>query len=129
MTDDVDTQVGAVDRQDIVANAHVDAEPNNSYLDVMGMDATCLMSLEEKIKDWPNAKDSDIARQIFSTYNLTPQVDDTDVNIVTPIIDPTASVPGAPLLAQVLNGDLKVGDELIIRSVAAKSQLPGAIRR
>jgi HlyD family secretion protein len=32
-------------------------------------------------------------------------------------------------VTQVLNGDLKVGDELIIRSVAAKSQLPGAIRR
>jgi HlyD family secretion protein len=32
-------------------------------------------------------------------------------------------------VTQVLNGDLKEGDELIIRSVVAKSQLPGAIRR
>jgi HlyD family secretion protein len=32
-------------------------------------------------------------------------------------------------VTQVLNGDLKEGDELIIRSVVAKSQLPAAIRR
>ena len=32
-------------------------------------------------------------------------------------------------VTQVLSGDLKVGDELIIRSVVAKSQLPGNIRR
>jgi phage protein D len=43
------------------------------------MDATCLMSLEEKIKEWPNKADSDIAREIFSSYNLTPQVDGTGV--------------------------------------------------
>src|SRR4051812_44702161 len=38
------------------------------------------------------------------------QVDDSQVNIFTPIIDPDAPVPGAALLAQVLNGDYNVGD-------------------
>jgi phage protein D len=58
---------------------HLDPIQGNSYVEVMGMDATCLMSLEEKVKDWPNKTDSDIAREIFSNYNLTPNVDDTGV--------------------------------------------------
>jgi phage protein D len=58
---------------------HLDPNQGDSYVEIMGMDATCLMSLEEKIKDWPNKADSDIAREIFSNYNLTPEVDDTGV--------------------------------------------------
>jgi phage protein D len=58
---------------------HFDADENNSFIEILGMDATCLMSLEEKIKDWPNKTDSDIAREILSSYNLTPEVEDTDV--------------------------------------------------
>ena len=38
------------------------------------------------------------------------QVNDSDVNITTPIVDPNAPILGAPLLAQVLNGDYNVGD-------------------
>jgi len=60
-------------------NAHIDEDETNSYLELKGMDATCLMNLEEKIKDWPGQSDSDIATQILSSYNLTPQVDDTSV--------------------------------------------------
>jgi len=37
-------------------------------------------------------------------------VDDSDVNIASPVLDFNAPVPGAPLLAQVLNGDYNVGD-------------------
>lgn len=58
---------------------HLDPDQGSSFVEVMGMDATCLMNLEEKIQDWPNMSDSDIARAIFSAYNLTPQVDDTAV--------------------------------------------------
>jgi uncharacterized repeat protein (TIGR01451 family) len=38
------------------------------------------------------------------------QVNDSQVNISTPITDPNAPVPGPPLLAQLLNGDYNVGD-------------------
>lgn len=58
---------------------HIDPDESSSFLEIWGMDATSLMSLEEKIKDWPNKKDSDIARQIFQSYNLTPEVEDTAV--------------------------------------------------
>src|SRR5258708_6989204 len=60
-------------------DVHIDPDENNSYLELKGMDATCLMNLEEKIKDWPKQSDSDIATQIFKNYNLTPKVDDTGV--------------------------------------------------
>jgi phage protein D len=58
---------------------HIDPDENKSTLEVWGMDATCLMSLEEKILDWPSKQDSDIARQIFSSYALSPTVDTTGV--------------------------------------------------
>jgi hypothetical protein len=58
---------------------HIAPDENGSYLEIYGMDPTCLMSLEEKIKAWPNMSDSDIATQIFSDYNLTPEVDATEV--------------------------------------------------
>ena len=60
-------------------SVHIDPDEDHSYVDVSGMDATCLMSLEEKVKDWPNRSDSDIARDIISSYNLTPDVDATAV--------------------------------------------------
>jgi len=59
--------------------AHIDPNKGGSYVEIMGMDATCLMNLEEKIKDWPNKTDSDIAREIFSNYNLKSVIDDTGV--------------------------------------------------
>jgi phage protein D len=61
-------------------NVHIDSDENSSYLELKGMDASCLMNLEEKIKDWPNQSDSDIATQIISNYpGLTAQADDTSV--------------------------------------------------
>jgi len=47
------------------------------YLQVWGMDASVLLDREDKLKDWPSRKDSDIASEIFSTYRLSPQVEDT----------------------------------------------------
>lgn len=57
---------------------HVELE-DNSYLVVSGLDASCLMGLEEKIKDWPNKTDSDIATEILQSYSLDAQVDVVDV--------------------------------------------------
>ncbi|MFX0194749.1 MAG: phage late control D family protein [Candidatus Hodarchaeota archaeon] len=58
---------------------YFDSELSRSYLDVKGMDGSVLMSTEEKLKDWPNKKDSDIATQIFTDYGFTPEVEDTGV--------------------------------------------------
>lgn len=52
-------------------------EPGQSFLDVVGMDATVLMNLEEKVVAWPNMSDSDIATAIFSNYGFVPKVDQT----------------------------------------------------
>ncbi|MBD1836290.1 phage late control D family protein [Cyanobacteria bacterium FACHB-472] len=48
-------------------------------LEVWGMDGSVLMDREEKLKDWPNKKDSDIAAEIFSQYGFTPETEDTVV--------------------------------------------------
>ncbi len=49
------------------------------HLEIWGMDASVLMDREDKLQDWPSRKDSDIATEIFGTYGLTPQVEDTDL--------------------------------------------------
>lgn len=56
------------------------SDPNGSLLTVTAMDATVLMHLEEKVKSWPNVKDSDVASSIFAdaAYNLSPVVEATD---------------------------------------------------
>lgn len=57
-----------------------DPGPSQCVLDVWGMDASVLMDREDKLKDWPNKKDSDIASEIFrDLYGLTPEVEDTEV--------------------------------------------------
>jgi uncharacterized protein involved in type VI secretion and phage assembly len=59
---------------------HLESDENQCSLEIHGLDTTCLMSLEEKIKDWPNKTDSDIAREIFQQgYNLIPEVEDIGV--------------------------------------------------
>lgn len=56
---------------------HFDDSPGASTLEIIGMDATTLLNLEEKIVAWSDMADSDIATQIFSSYSFTPQVDST----------------------------------------------------
>lgn len=57
----------------------VEPEESNSYVELKGLDATGLMDLEEKIRDWPATTDGDIARKILREHGLTPEVDDTRV--------------------------------------------------
>jgi uncharacterized repeat protein (TIGR01451 family) len=45
-----------------------------------------------------------------NTTLTSPQVDDTQVNIVTPVVDDFAPILGPPLLAQILVGDYNIGD-------------------
>ncbi|MGE5287153.1 MAG: phage late control D family protein [Micromonosporaceae bacterium] len=47
------------------------------YLEVSGMDATALMDLEEKRAAWPDKKDHEIAQEIFGSYGLSYEVEDT----------------------------------------------------
>lgn len=58
---------------------HFDPDLAQCSLEVWGMDGSVLMDREEKLKDWPNKKDSDIASEIFNLYRFTPQVEDTPV--------------------------------------------------
>ena len=59
--------------------ANMAAAEEGSYVEILGMDATCLMALEEKIKDWPGKSDGDIAREIFQSYGLGAEVEETGV--------------------------------------------------
>ena len=60
-------------------NATFANQPGSSILNVVAMDPTVLMNLEEKVKPWPNMADSDVANKIFSSpeYKFTPIVDAT----------------------------------------------------
>ncbi len=53
------------------------ANPEQASIEVWGMDASVMMDRIEHLKDWPNKKDSDIATEIFQSYGLTPDVEDT----------------------------------------------------
>ena len=58
---------------------HFDPDPNLCTVEIWGMDGSVLMDQEEKLKDWPDKKDSDIAAEIFGLYNFAPDVEDTVV--------------------------------------------------
>jgi phage protein D len=48
-----------------------DPDPAQCTLEIWGMDGSVLMDREEKLFAWPNAKDSDIAAQIFNRYGFS----------------------------------------------------------
>jgi phage protein D len=56
---------------------HLGAAPTDVWLDVEGMDASVLLSLEEKARLWPNMADSDIAEQVVSPYGFRVQATST----------------------------------------------------
>lgn len=51
---------------------HLDAGTTSSKLDVWGQDASWLMNTEEKVKEWADVTDSDVASSIFADYGITP---------------------------------------------------------
>jgi phage protein D len=53
----------------------VDPESGSSTLEVIAMDHTAVMNLEERSRAWPNMTDSLIAMQIFADYGLVPVAD------------------------------------------------------
>jgi len=54
-------------------------ERTECFLEVWGMDGSVLMDREEKLKDWPGKKDSDVASEIFSLYGFSAETEDTAV--------------------------------------------------
>jgi len=58
---------------------YFDPDMSRCMLEIWGMDKSVMLDRQEKLKDWPNKKDSDIASEIFSLYGLTPDVEDTEV--------------------------------------------------
>jgi phage protein D len=57
---------------------HLRTGTTASTLQVWGQDASWLMNLEEKVKEWTNMTDADVASAIFSDYGITPSSDNTD---------------------------------------------------
>jgi hypothetical protein len=55
------------------------SERTECFLEVWGMDGSVLMDREEKLKDWPSKKDSDVAAEIFSLYGFSAETEDTAV--------------------------------------------------
>jgi phage protein D len=57
---------------------HLEGGITNSSLVVWGQDASCLMNLTEKVKEWVNVTDAAVANLIFGDYNIVP----SDQNMV-----------------------------------------------
>ena len=62
-----------------------DPDPTSCTLEIWGMDRSVLLDQQEICKDWPNRRDSDIAREIFSSHGLDTDVQDTDVSHDEPL--------------------------------------------
>lgn len=63
----------------IEAKVDFSNQPGRSVLNVIAMDSTILMNLQEKVQEWPDMADSDIASAIFSLpeYNFQSVVEPT----------------------------------------------------
>jgi hypothetical protein len=51
---------------------HLQKGTTGSTLHVWGQDASWLMNMEEKVKEWVNVTDADVANSIFGDYGITP---------------------------------------------------------
>lgn len=57
---------------------HLETGITASTLQVWGQDASWLMNLEEKVKEWVDVTDADVANTIFSDYGITPASGNSD---------------------------------------------------
>ncbi|MFO0952901.1 MAG: contractile injection system protein, VgrG/Pvc8 family [Isosphaeraceae bacterium] len=73
------TRVPLVEGRVVEADAEFSNEPGRSTLEVVAMDASVLMNLEEKIRAWPDMADSDIAATLFGEYGLEVDVEPTSL--------------------------------------------------
>src|SRR6266545_3625678 len=57
----------------VLANRlHVETGTTNASLEVWGQDASWLMNLEEKVKEWVDVTDAAVAAAVFGEYGITP---------------------------------------------------------
>jgi phage protein D len=56
---------------------HLDRGTTNSTLTIWGQDASWLMNLEEKTREWVDVTDADVANSIFNDYGITPADENT----------------------------------------------------
>jgi phage protein D len=56
---------------------HLKKGTADSSLQVWGQDASWLMNLEEKVKEWVDVTDADVANSIFGDYGITPADDNS----------------------------------------------------
>jgi phage protein D len=56
---------------------HLETGTTNSTLTVWGQDASWLMNLTEKVKEWVDVTDADVAAAIFNDYGITPSDQNT----------------------------------------------------
>src|SRR5437879_6283392 len=50
---------------------HLETGTTSSTLEVWGQDASWLMNLEEKVREWVDVTDADVANDIFDAYGVT----------------------------------------------------------
>jgi hypothetical protein len=56
---------------------HIETGTTGSTLLVWGQDASWLMNLEEKVREWVDVTDADVANAVFGEYGVTPSPDNT----------------------------------------------------
>jgi len=56
----------------LTAKLHLERGIVASKLEIWGQDASWLMNIEEKVNEWVNVTDSDVAASIFGNYGFTP---------------------------------------------------------
>jgi phage protein D len=83
----ITVQIGFDDAGDDVFTGYITqirpqlpSDPTQCKIELWALDASVLLDREDKLKDWPDKTDSDIATEIFESYGLTAQVDTTEVN-------------------------------------------------
>lgn len=57
---------------------HLETGVTNSTLQVWGQDASWLMNLEEKVREWVDVTDASVANTIFGDYGITPASGNTE---------------------------------------------------
>ena len=70
-------QVPLIEAYVIETRSEFSNTPGESMLEVIAMDPTALMNLEEKVRAWPDMADSDIASALFGEYGFDAEVEQT----------------------------------------------------
>jgi hypothetical protein len=57
---------------------HLDRATAKSSVKVWAQDASCLMNLNDVVREWPGLTDGQVANEIFSSYGFEPALDNLD---------------------------------------------------